>query len=220
MADKAAGEDPTAALLGKENVDVAPTPASIATYGTVAEQEEKDLAAKADYMESAKSDEKKAAPEHEYEELPFANVFFCCVLPDEEMDEEKTGGVHGGHEGELKHEYEPLTHEQWVMLWMWTGSGILFMIAIILGSVFGGYCKDIWFLKADDKECGHNDDDSDYDGPTFLTIPAPFWYLQFGVSVFGGFLLRYCLGLLVIHCNLKSTILERSTCFSRPSSAC
>jgi len=203
MADKAAGEDPTAALLGKENVDVAPTPASIATYGTVAEQEEKDLAAKADYMESAKSDEKKAAPEHEYEELPFANVFFCCVLPDEEMDEEKTGGVHGGHEGELKHEYEPLTHEQWVMLWMWTGSGILFMIAIILGSVFGGYCKDIWFLKADDKECGHNDDDSDYDGPTFLTIPAPFWYLQFGVSVFGGFLLRYCLGLLVIHCNLK-----------------
>ena len=72
MADKAAGEDPTAALLGNENVDVAPTPASIATYGTVAEQEEKDLAAKADYMESAKSDEKKAAPEHEYEEVSLA----------------------------------------------------------------------------------------------------------------------------------------------------
>lgn len=202
----AAGDDPTAALLGKENVDVAPVPASLATYGTVAEQEEKDLAAKANFKdpESAVSSKKgEDAPQHEYDELPFANVFFCCVLPDEEMDDDKAPGVHGGHEGEMKHEYEPLTHEQWVMLGLWSLSGLVIMVALILGSQFGGYCNDIWFYKADDAECGRNDDDSDYDGATFLTIPAPFWYLQFGISVFGGFLLRYVLGLLVIHYNLK-----------------
>eukprot|EP00976_Prorocentrum_cordatum_P113607 1195725-Prorocentrum_minimum.AAC.4 len=77
----AAGDDPTAALLGKENVDVAPVPASLATYGTVAEQEEKDLAAKANFKdpESAVSSKKgEDAPQHEYDEV---SLLFCTKLP-------------------------------------------------------------------------------------------------------------------------------------------
>lgn len=201
--NKVGPEDPTAALLGKENTDTAPTPTSIATYGTVAAQTDADLAAKEQYDAIETEPKPPTDPEYEYEQLPFANIFFCCVLPDEEMDEEKAPGVHGGHDGEIKHEYEPLTAEQWVHLWMWTGSGLVFMVALILGSQFFGYCEDFLFMKADEDECGTNDDESDYDGATFLTIPAPFWYLQFGISVFGGFILRYVLGLFVIHCNLK-----------------
>jgi len=198
---KVGSEDPAAALLAKENTDVAPTPTSLATYGSVAEQIDADLA-KGNH-DAVAIDEEPAEPQHEYEQLPFANIFFCCVLPDEEMDEEKAPGVHGGHEGEIKHEYEPLTEEQWTHLYLWSGSGFVFMVALILGSQFFGYCEDFLFMKADEDECGTNDDESDYDGATFLTIPMPFWYLQFGISVFFGFILRYCLGLLVIHCNLK-----------------
>jgi hypothetical protein len=64
---KVGSEDPTAALLAKENTDVAPTPTSLATYGAVAEQIDADLA-KENYAAVA-TDEKPAEPQHEYEQV-------------------------------------------------------------------------------------------------------------------------------------------------------
>eukprot|EP00240_Pyramimonas_obovata_P004484 CAMPEP_0118945912 /NCGR_PEP_ID=MMETSP1169-20130426/43238_1 /TAXON_ID=36882 /ORGANISM="Pyramimonas obovata, Strain CCMP722" /LENGTH=381 /DNA_ID=CAMNT_0006891755 /DNA_START=208 /DNA_END=1350 /DNA_ORIENTATION=- len=185
--------DPTRSLLSEEakssSTKIPPT-----AYGAVVKQE---LG-----VEHAKQD---ALPKQEYRELPFANVFCCCVLPDEEMDDEKAPSVHGAHCGEQQHEYDPLTPEQWTHLWLWTGSGMVAFALLVLGSQLSGYCRDFLFLKADEGKCGtgDSDGDGDWDGATFLTIPVVFWYMQVGITVLGGYALRYALGLLVIHCHLK-----------------
>jgi hypothetical protein len=65
----------------------------------------------------------------------------------------------------------------------------------VAGTLASHYCDDFLFFE-EDSDCGESD--SDYDGPSFMTIPIWFWLVQLFLLFFGNMIIRgflLCCGL-------------------------